>query len=97
MFISKAGRPPKVAKEMHPSIIHALIDVCSKTRSSIMDLSASTGMCSFSKNSFIISTSNFLYNHISPQHYQGLPKPWAPHPGFGVGYGSFYASVGASH
>jgi hypothetical protein len=31
MFISKAGRPFWVAKEMHPFIVHALIDVCSKT------------------------------------------------------------------
>ncbi len=75
MSISKAGIPFKVAKEMHPSIIQALINVCSKTRSSIMDLSASIGMCSFSKNSFIISTSIFLYNHLSPYRQHILSGP----------------------
>jgi len=55
-------------------------------------------MCSFSKNSFIISTSKKLFDHLSPcrQHNQGLPKPWAPHPRFGVGYGGFYGGAGAS-
>jgi hypothetical protein len=69
-----------------------------KTGSLVANLSTSIGMCSFSKNSFIIFTSNFLFDHLSPyrQHNQGLPKPWAPHPSFGVGYGGFYQGVGTS-
>jgi hypothetical protein len=84
-------------KKMYLVIIQALINVCSKIRSFVVDLSTSTGMCPSSKNSFSIFASKFLSNHLSPceQHYQGLPKPWAPHPIFGVGYGGFYESVGA--
>jgi hypothetical protein len=98
MFIYKVSRPFKVVKEMHLSTIQALINVCSKTRSLVANLSTSIGMCSFSKTSFIISTSKNLFDHLSPyrQHNQGLPKPWAPHPTFGVGYGGFYGGAGAS-
>jgi hypothetical protein len=64
-----------------------------------VDLSTSTCMYSSLKNSFIISASNFLFNHLSPcrQHCQGLPKPWAPHPSFEDGYGGFYGGVGTFH
>jgi hypothetical protein len=65
MFISKGIRPFKVAKEMHLIIIQALIDLCSKIGSFIVDLSASTCMCFFSKNSIIISASKFLSDHLS--------------------------------
>jgi hypothetical protein len=77
MFIFKAGRPFKVAKEMHLAIVHALIDVCSKIKSFVANLSTSTSMCFSSRNSFIISASKFLFDHFSPcrKHYQGLPKP----------------------
>jgi hypothetical protein len=77
MFISKAGKPFKVAKEMHLVIVQALIDVCSKIKSFIADLFASTSMCFSSKKSFTISASKFLFDHFSPcrKHYQGLPKP----------------------
>jgi hypothetical protein len=51
MFISKANRPFKAIKEMHFATIYALIDVYSKTRSSVVDLYASTCMCLSSKNS----------------------------------------------
>jgi hypothetical protein len=79
MSISKVGRPFKAIKEMHFATIHALIDVCSKTRSFVADLSTSTSMC-FSKNPFSIFTSKIVSNHLPPyrQHCQGLPKPWVP-------------------
>jgi hypothetical protein len=50
------------------------------------------------KNSFTIFASIFLSNHFSPcrQHYQGLPKPWVPHLGFGVKYKGFYEGAGTS-
>jgi hypothetical protein len=66
MSISKVGEPFRVAKEMHPSTVQALIDVYSKTRSSIADLSTSTVMCYFSKNSFTIFASKNFSNHLSP-------------------------------
>jgi hypothetical protein len=99
MFIFKVGRPFKGAKEMHPSIVQALINVCSKTWSFVANLFASTNTCSFFKNSFTISTSKKLSNHFSPcrQHSQDLPKPWVPHPNFGIGYGGFYGGVGVSY
>ncbi len=37
MFISKADRPFKIAKEMHLAIVQALINVCSKIGSSMMN------------------------------------------------------------
>jgi hypothetical protein len=90
MSISKASRPFKVPKEMYPSTIQALINVCSKIKSFVADLSTSTHICYFSKK---------LSYHISPyrQHSQGLSKPWAPHPSFGVRYGGFYKGVRAFH
>ncbi len=51
MSISKADRPFRVAKEMHIGIVQALIDVCSKVGSFIVDLSTSKNMCFSSKNS----------------------------------------------
>jgi hypothetical protein len=55
-------------------------------------------MCPSSKNSFAISASKLVFDHFSfyKQQCQGLPKPWAPHLGFGIKYGGFYGSVGAS-
>ncbi len=98
MFISKANKLFKATKKMHLSIFQALINVCSKTRSFVVNLSPSTSMCSFSKNSFTIFASKILFDHLSPykQHNQGLPKPWAPHHGFGVGYRGFYKGVRTS-
>ncbi len=98
MSISKASKPFRTVKEMYPYIVQALIDVYSKIRSFVVDLFTSACMCSFSKNSFTIFASNNLSNHLSPckQHSQGLPKPWVPHPGFGVGYGGFYPGARAS-
>jgi sensor histidine kinase YesM len=93
MSISKANRLFRVAKEMHPPTILALIDVYSKTRSFVADLSTSTCLCSFSKISFIIPTSKKLSNHLSP--YKS--KPWAPHPSFGIRYEGFYEGVRTSH
>jgi hypothetical protein len=74
MSISKVGKPFRAAKEMLFVTIQTLIDVCSKTGSSIADLFASTGMCPSSRNSFSIFASNIVSNHLSPcrQHYQGL-------------------------
>jgi hypothetical protein len=74
-----------------------MIDVCSKKGSFVMDLSASTSMYSFSRNSFTISSSKKHFGHLSPykQHSQALPKPWAPHLGFVVKYGGFCGGVGA--
>jgi len=66
MSISKASRPFRVAKEMHPPTILALIDVYSKTKSFVADLSTSTCMCSFSKISFTIPTSKKNSDHLSP-------------------------------
>jgi hypothetical protein len=66
MSISTADRPFRAAKEMHPFTIQDLIDVCSKTKSFVADLSASIGMCSFSKKSFTIFASKFVSNHLSP-------------------------------
>jgi len=98
MSISKVSMPFKALKEIHFVIVQALIDVCSKTTSSIADLSTSTSMCPSSRNSFSIFASNIVSNHLSPckQHCQGMPKPWAPHLGFGVKYGGFHGGVGAS-
>jgi hypothetical protein len=81
---------------MHLAIVQALIDIYSKTGSSVTDLSTSTGMCLSLKNSFSIFASKIMSNHLSPceQHYQGLPKPWAPRPGFGVKFGGFNRSAG---
>jgi hypothetical protein len=61
-----------------------------------MDLSTSTSMCLSLKKSFSIFASKIMSNHLSPcgQHYQGLPKLWAPHPGFGVKYGGINRGVG---
>jgi hypothetical protein len=75
MFVSKADKPFEAIKEMHPSTIQALINVCSKIGSSIMDLFASTNMCS-SKTSFTIFESKNLFDHFSPykQHCQSLPN-----------------------
>jgi hypothetical protein len=89
-----------VVKEMHPFIVQALINICSKIGSFVVDLFTSTNMClTFSKKSFTISTSKNLSNHLSPyrQHSQGLPKPWVPHPSFGIRHGGFYKGVGVSH
>jgi hypothetical protein len=98
MSISKVRRPFRAAKEMHLVTIQVLIDIYSRTRSYVVDLSTSLGMCLSSKNPSSISMSIFLSNHLSPymQHCQGLPKPWVPRLGFGVRYEGFYKSVGAS-
>jgi hypothetical protein len=53
-------------KEMHLVTIQALIDVYSKIRSSVADLSTYTSMCLSSKDYFSISTSNIVSNHLSP-------------------------------
>jgi hypothetical protein len=66
MSISKVDKPFLALKEMHFSTIQTLIDVYSKTRSSIMDLFASTCMCSFSKKSFTISAFKKKIDHLSP-------------------------------
>jgi hypothetical protein len=50
MSISKVDMPFKVAKEVHFVIVQALIDVCSKIKSSIADLFTSTSMCPSSRN-----------------------------------------------
>jgi len=98
MFISKARKPFRATKEMHLATIQALINVYSKIRSFVVDLSTFTNMCPSSKNSFIIFASKKLSNHLSPcrQHCQGLPKPWVAHPSFGVGYGAFYRGAKTS-
>ncbi len=95
MFISKVDKPFKATKEMHLAIVQALIDIYSKTGSSVTDLFTSIGMCLTLKNSFSFFASKIMSNHLSPceQHYQGLPKPWAPHLGFGVKYGGFNRGV----
>ncbi len=59
MFISKVDKPFKAANGLHHATIQALINVCSKTQSSVVDF-ASIGMCFSSKNSFIIFASNFF-------------------------------------
>ncbi len=71
MFISKADIPFRAAKEIHHVTIQAVIDVCSKIESSIVDLFASTSLCFSSKNSFTIFALKFLFDHLSPcrQHY----------------------------
>jgi hypothetical protein len=99
MSISKASKPFGATKEMRHVIVHALINVCSKIGSFITDLSTSTSMCYSLKNSFIISTSKNLSDHLSPckQHCQDLAKPWAPHPSFEDKYGGFYGGARASH
>ncbi len=58
MSISKVGRPFRVAKEMHIGIVQALIDVCSKVGSFIVDLSTSKNMCFSSKNSQSLQQKN---------------------------------------
>jgi hypothetical protein len=60
MFISKASMPFKATKEMHLVMVHTWIDVCSKTRSFIMNLFTSIGMCLSSRNSFSISLHQIL-------------------------------------
>jgi len=99
MSISKAGKPFRAVKEMHFVIVQALIDVYSKIGYFIADLFAPIGMCPSSRNSFSIFASNIVSNHLSPckQHCQGLPKPWAPHLGFGIRYGGFHGGVGTSY
>jgi hypothetical protein len=56
-------------------------------------------MCPSLKNSFSIFASKIMSKHLSPcgQQYQGLPKPWAPHPSFGIKYGSFNRGARTSH
>jgi hypothetical protein len=79
MSISKVGKPFKVVKEMHLTIIQALINFYFKIGSYVVNLFASTSTCSSSKNSFTIFSSKNLFDHLSPcrQHCQGMPKPWA--------------------
>jgi hypothetical protein len=60
MCISKVDKPFKAANGLHHATIQALIDVCSKTQSSVVDFSASIGICFSSKNSFIIFASNLF-------------------------------------
>jgi hypothetical protein len=99
MLISKVGKPFKVTKEMHLATIQTLIGIYSKTWSFVVDLFTSIDMCFSSNNSFLTSVSNIVSNHLSPckQHFQGLPKPWAPHPSLGVGYGGIHGGAGTSH
>jgi len=52
MSISKVNRPFRVAKEMHLATIQALIDIYSKTRSYVANLSTTSCMCLLQKIHF---------------------------------------------
>jgi hypothetical protein len=70
MFISKVGRPFKVIKEMHLALYRLWPMFASREDLFVADLSTSTSMCYSLKNSFIIFTSNFFSNHLSPCRQQ---------------------------